>query len=145
MRPVKLLVESSYTACPLAEPRSRHVLELRIITDEVGRRTFREWVIRAHHRHWNLVRVPGVGQTDDRGFVQAPPLEMRQFKSRGQFIRTARQLIQFAVSQIGISGSAPASSRATNGFSIETGAKPLPPLRASWRSLAPDERVFNNR
>ena len=37
------------------------------------------------------------------------------------------------------------SNRATNGFSIEMGAKPLPPLRASWRSLAPDERVFNNR
>jgi Fatty acid desaturase len=48
-------------------------------------------------------------------------------------------------SQIGISGSAPASNRATNGFSIEMGAKPLPPLRASWRSLAPDVRVFNKR
>ena len=47
--------------------------------------------------------------------------------------------------EIGISGSAPASNRATNGFSIEMGAKPLPPLRASWRSLAPDEQVFNNR
>ena len=44
-----------------------------------------EWVIRAHHRHRNLVKTPRVGQTDERGFVHAPPLEMRQFKSRGQF------------------------------------------------------------
>ena len=50
-----------------------------------------------------------------------------------------------AVSQIGISGFAPALEQGQNGFSIETEAKPLPPLRASWRSLAPDERVFNNR
>ena len=44
-------------------------------------------------------------------------------------VRTAH--LDATVPQVGISGSAPASNRATNGFSIEMGAKPLPPLRAS--------------
>ena len=59
------------------------IFELRAISDEVDGRAFREWIIRAHYRHWNLVRPRGVGQTDDGGFVHTPPLEMRQFKSRG--------------------------------------------------------------
>jgi acetyltransferase len=44
-------------------------------------------------------------------------------------VRTAH--LDATVPQVGISGSAPASNRATNGFSIEMGAKPLPPLRPS--------------
>ena len=31
-------------------------------------------------RNGNLVRTPGVGQTDDRSFVHAPSLKMRQFE-----------------------------------------------------------------
>jgi hypothetical protein len=53
-------------------------------------------------------------------------------------------LIYFSV-QIGTSALASASNRAVSGSSIERGVEPFPPLRSTWRSLAPDVRVFNNR
>src|SRR4029077_9584359 len=71
------------TSCGASFSANNVVFELQTISYKIGRRAFREWIIRAHDRHWNLVRTPGTGQTDDRGFVHAPPLEMRQFKSRG--------------------------------------------------------------
>jgi len=64
MRPVNASGETLYTACPPRGTSFRAnniVLQLRIISSQIDRRAFREWVIRAHHRHRNLVRTPRVG------------------------------------------------------------------------------------
>src|SRR5262245_35100629 len=60
------------TSCGASFSANNVVFELRTMSYKIGCRAFREWIIRAHHRHWNLVRTPSVGQTDDCGFVHNP-------------------------------------------------------------------------
>ena len=45
-----------------------------------------------------IVRTPGVGQTDDRSFVHAPSLKMRQFEFSGFGVRL--QLNGFEILQM---------------------------------------------
>jgi hypothetical protein len=46
--------------CGTSPPTNDVVLELRTISEQIGRITFREWIVCAHHGHRNLVTIPGL-------------------------------------------------------------------------------------
>ena len=71
------------------------VFELRTVRNEIYRGAFRERIIRTQHWNRNVVIASGAWQTDDRGFVHAPALEMWQFKASGDFIGTAWRRTRF--------------------------------------------------
>jgi hypothetical protein len=78
-------------SCGASFTANNVIFEPRTVHHEIGRGAFREWTIRTHDENWNLASASGVGQTDNRGFVHAPALEMRQFEPSSDFLRTARE------------------------------------------------------
>jgi hypothetical protein len=45
-------------SCGASFSANNVVFELRTVSCQIGRRAFHEWIICAHHGHWNLVRTP---------------------------------------------------------------------------------------